>query len=122
MTGVQTCALPILIKFKSIENRNDAVSLAGLFFFKSKDEIIEIGEKNKYYVFDLIGVKVFENNKNVGEIIEINFDKDSEYYLIISCEDENRMVPFNKNFIDSVDLKENVIKLKNLEGFFDVEN
>ena len=111
-----------LIKLDGIDSRNDAALLSGRYFVKNREDISEIPGKGKFYSFDVVGLRVMCETCEVGIVKKIIFDKENENYLIIETTGQDVLIPFKKEFILDIDIEGGLLKLKNLEGFFDVEN
>lgn len=69
---------------------------------------------NKMLDSDLIGLECFYNNKSIGKIKEII---NNNNYKIISINEV--LIPYNENFIESIDIKNKKIIFKNVEGLID---
>ncbi|MCK5685880.1 16S rRNA processing protein RimM [bacterium] len=111
-----------LIKLIGIDNRNNAAILSGRYFVKKRESARTISDENKFYTFEVVGLRVMTETGEVGTVKNVIFDKDSQNYLIIETEGDDILIPFKKEFVADIDIEGGLLNLKNLEGFFDVEN
>lgn len=101
-----------MITFDNYININDVL------LFKGKDVKIkkeDLSLNNEDYLNDdLIGCSVYYQNKNYGKIINFVYNKGNDLLMIEN--EEVYYIPFNNNFIESVDITSKMIILKNVEG------
>ena len=78
--------------------------------------------KNQFFWYDIKGCKVYENNICLGVVIDINRFPSDDYLTIKTDEKllkynkktaKDFLIPYNKNFIISVDIEKKVIGVKN---------
>ena len=98
--------LPLLIKLK------------GQKIYSYKKNFPKIRE-NEYYVGDLIGCKfLIKENNNVGEVTDIkNYGAGDMFEIKLN--NKNYLIPFNKENIISVDLKNKEIIANPILGILD---
>ena len=77
-----------LVKFKGIDSIDDAKKLTNRMLYTTEEESKENIKlkKDEYFWFDIIGCDVFENDKRLGKVKEI--ERADEDYLVINT-DEN---------------------------------
>ena len=78
------------------------------------DKLEKIDDDTFYY-YELLDMEVYYNGKLVGVISEVS-DNGPQDLIRVKGNDINVLVPFVDDFIDSVDVKNKKICLKNLEG------
>lgn len=66
---------------------------------------------NEYLDNDLIGLDVIYNNKSIGKVENIEVNSNRKLFVI-----DDKLIPYNENFIELIDIKNRRIILKNLEG------
>lgn len=103
-----------LIKLKGLDNINDVIALKG-----SKIEIdienLEVLEEDEFYVKDLIGIKVYFEEKEIGKIKDVLEYEVNDIY-IVETENGEIMIPAVKEFILNVDIENERIDVKIIEG------
>jgi len=98
-----------MITLTGYNNINDVLFLKGKKVYCRRDDL-NLNE-NEYLISDLIGMDVYYNNELIGIIKEVSRDKNPLIKL-----SNNKLIPYNDNFIDSVNLKQRQVVLKNCEG------
>ena len=73
-------------------------------------ESLELNE-NEYLDSQIIGLDAYYENKFIGKIDDIEQNRKQKLFVI-----NNILIPYNENFIDKINIKENKITLKNLNG------
>lgn len=107
----------IIIKLKnydtieSIEKfRNYEIYIDRKFSEKLKD--------NEYYVPDLIGLDIYdEEDKFISKVVSVEQNL-ANSNLVIDYNNEQLLIPLIKDFIESIDLENKKIVLKNTKGLF----
>lgn len=95
----------ILIKFSGIDTMNDAETL------RNKEIVITMQElgpapAGRYYVFDLIGLQVFDTKgDNIGELRDVIDTGANDVYIIKTVNNKELLVPAIKSVIQEVDIE-----------------
>ena len=97
-----------MITLNGYNNINDVLFLKGKKVYCNRFDL-NLNE-DEYLIQDLIGLDVYYNQNLIGKIKDISRDKNPLMKI------DNKLVPYNENFIESVDLKNKKIILKNCEG------
>ena len=95
-----------LVKFKGVESIDDAKKLTNRMLYASEDETRENVKlkKDEYFWFDIIGCSVFEDNKKLGIVKEI--ERADEDYLVINTDENLIKEGYPKRFL--ISFKRNV--------------
>ena len=103
-----------MITFKEYDNINDVLIFKNNKVFIDRDNL----KIDDYLDEDLIGMDVFSNNKCIGQIKKIEYIKNNNLFVI---ENENKVnyIPNNKDFIESVDLDNRRVYIKDIEGLIE---
>ena len=108
----------LICKSNLISNRSDAEKLNGEKLYILRENL-PILEKNEYYNYDLIGLKVFKKNRDyvgsvssvlnygAGDILEVNIEKKKSLLL-----------PFGPSHNSKVNLEEQEIEINVSEDWF----
>ena len=108
-----------LIKFKEINSVNEAVEYKGAFLKVKKDLLEKYLEEDEFYVNDLVGLKAFdESEKLIGEVSGVINIKGQDTLFIKDKNNKEHMVPFNREIVPKVDIKEKKIIINSIEGLF----
>lgn len=106
-----------IIKFKELNSINDTELYKGNKLFISKDTVKKFLEKDEYLISDLEGLKVFDTENNfLGTICEIGENKAANLLCIKDAADKTHLVPFVKELVPIVDIKNKKVIVKNIEG------
>jgi len=95
-----------LVKFKGIENIDEAKKLTNRMLYATPEETRENVKlkKGEYFWFDIIGCDVFEDDKLLGRVKEI--ERADEDYLVIKTDENFINEGFPKRFL--INFKRNV--------------
>ncbi|MFH2092516.1 MAG: ribosome maturation factor RimM [Pseudomonadota bacterium] len=105
-----------LLTLDGVDNRELAQSLAGHEILIDR-KLLPEPEDDAWYWQDLIGLEVFDEHKGyMGKITEI-FPTGSNDVLVVTHEDKETLVPMHKNFVESVDIDQKVLKTRLPEDY-----
>ena len=103
-----------MVKFYEVEDINDAIAYKGDKVYINRDDIKIDG----YFNEDLIGLNVFENDKFIGTI-ETIIKNNSQEIFVIKNSDKKHLIPNVDEFIKKIDLKNQKVEVKLIEGLID---
>ena len=98
-----------MITFNKINDIKDVLKYKGKNVYYDKDKLKL--NSDEYLDDDLIDLDVYFNNSLIGKISDIEINADRKLFVI-----NNKLIPYNDNFIDKIDLSNKKIILKNIEG------
>lgn len=101
-----------MITIYGIDNINDVLKYKGMNVYVDRNDL-DIPEY-EYLDADIINLDVIINNKVIGKVSSIKGNNMSRL-LVIKCPDKERLLPYNKNLIESIDLSNNTITYKDNE-------
>ena len=104
----------VYLKFKEINSIEEAEILKESYLMIDGDELKSISEDD-FYHYELLNMDVYYNNELIGNLIEIS-DNGAQDLLRVKGEKINILIPFVNEFIESIDIENKKINLKNLEG------
>lgn len=106
------------IKLKNYDNINDVLKFKTRLIYINEDDLEKL-EENEYYVKDLLGINVFDESGNeVGVIADVITNSANDVY-VIKTESQEVLVPAVKEFIKKIDLENNTMVVKFIEGMID---
>lgn len=109
----------VVLKLEGIDGPDEANKLRGkVLYIKRKDVKLEEGN---YFVQDLIGMKVVDADDEsifYGEISEISPTGANDVYHIVKDE-KTVLIPAIKQVIIETNIKNNIMRIRPLEGLFD---
>ncbi len=104
----------VVLKIKGFDTIDDARKLIKKNIYVSRENAIALA-KSEYYTLDLIGCTAYHDNERLGEIVDVLKTKAHDI-LSVSCSGKEMLVPFVDEYIESVDVKEGVVKIRLVEG------
>jgi len=108
----------IIIKFKEIQDMNAANELKGGFLVVTRDELVPLPE-GSFYIFDLIGVDVFESDgRHLGKITDIIQTGSNDVY-VVETEARPVLIPALKKVVKEINLDRQRIVVQMPEGLAD---
>ncbi len=98
-----------MITFNGINDIKDVLKYKGQNVYFDKDKL-ELND-NEYLDDDLIGLDVYFNNNLIGKLDDIELNAGRKLFVVCG-----KLIPYNDNFIEMIDLSNNKIVLKNIEN------
>ncbi len=108
----------MLIRFRGIDNPEDASELTNLEVFKSTRNLPKLPE-GKYYHHVLLGLQVWEGDEHLGELVEIMETGANDVYVIQKEDAKELLIPAIPDVVLEVDLDNCRMNVSLLEGLRD---
>ncbi|MBQ9862543.1 MAG: 16S rRNA processing protein RimM [Lachnospiraceae bacterium] len=109
----------VIIKFEGIDTMDDALKLKNASLLVTRDMAVKC-EKDEYFIADLIGLKVFDEDNNlIGIVSEVYQTGANDVYEIEKEDSKKVLVPAIKDCIKNVDIKEGKMTIHVMEGLFE---
>lgn len=104
-----------IILLDGYNNINDVLKFKGKSIYISSDDLIDL-EDDEFYIKDLIGIEVIDNNdKEVGKVVDVlEYDVNDVY--VVKSDIKEMLIPAVAEFILDIDLENNKMKVKLIEG------
>ena len=94
----------LLVKFEGIDSVEEAEKLKNLQIKIDSDEVGEL-EENEFYFHEIIGCQVFdENDRNLGEIIDILTPGANDVWVIKGEEGKEILIPYIEDVVKQIDI------------------
>lgn len=104
-----------IVKFKGLDHINDVEKYKNRIVYTEKLDYDDL-EEDRYYVEDLIGLKVVDAVKGeIGELIDILQNPAHDLY-VVKTKDKEVMIPAVQEFIQEVDLENKILHVTLIEG------
>ena len=87
----------------------------GCFLYADKD--LELLDDDEYYVGDLIGCEVYQNEQKLGQVSDVQL-YDHHDILVVKGK-QKIMIPYVEAFVKEVDIDQKRIDVTLIEGFYD---
>lgn len=106
----------VFLKLNEINSYEEANSLRDQHFVIPESEL-ELLENDRYYFFQIIGLKVIdEDNNEIGKVDEIQQTGSNDVYIIKNKAGEEILLPATKEVVKKVDLQEGIMIVHLLPG------
>ena len=111
-----------LIKFKGINSINDLMSYKGCLIFVEESTIRESLGEDEFLIDELTGLDVFDPNGNkIGVVVGVSNNGANDMLSVKSKTKKICLVPFVKELVPEVDIKNKKIVVNNIEGLIEWE-
>ena len=109
-------ALHPIIKFNKINDRNEAIELRDYVLYVSRSSFPDI-ENDDIYFIDLIGCKIYDENKKfIGIAKDIAHFPGNNHVIIVEDESKEFMIPINNDLVKLFDVDEKYIVIDIIDG------
>ena len=109
----------VVLKFQGIDSISDAEVLIGSELQVASKERAAL-EPGWAYVSDLVGCKVFDSGREVGEVAEVEFGAGEAPLLEVKSGGKTHEIPYAEAYLKQVDLKNKKIEMQLPEGMLDL--
>lgn len=106
-----------IVKFKEFSTVNDVEEYKGCDIFLQKEKVEECLDNDEYLISDLIGMDVFDDDGCcVGAIVAIGENLANDLLSVRDNNGKEHLIPFVKEIVPVVDLKNKRVVINNIEG------
>lgn len=104
----------IILKIENIDNIEKAESLKNKYVYIKDSEMREKNalNKNEYFIKDLIGLEVVDEDLNKVGILKDVLELYTDVYVIERENKKDLLVPAIKQYVKEINIKENKMKIK----------
>lgn len=103
-----------LISFEDYLDINLVEKYKNCYIYDYKDD--DLLDEDEYYVSDLIGCKVFDNDNYIGDVIDVNLYEHHDI-LVVEGKDKTYKIPYVNAFVINEDIDNKRIDVSLIEGF-----
>ena len=108
----------VLLKLHGIDTVEDAEKLKGLELLVDRKNAKPLDE-DEYFMCDLVGLKVYEEDKFLGELTDVLETGSNDVYIVTAADKKELLIPALKSVILEVDLENSKMQVKLPEGLLD---
>jgi len=113
----------LVLKIEGIETISDAETLVGAELQLPRSERAEL-EQGWTYLSDLIGCTVFDGQREIGQIEDVQFGAGEAPLLVVRGKEQKAKlpyeIPFAEAYLEGLDLEHRQVRMKLPEGLLDV--
>ncbi|MDO4661848.1 MAG: ribosome maturation factor RimM [Tissierellia bacterium] len=102
-----------ILKLSGIDSIDAAEKLKSKNVYIDENDLMKL-EEGEYFIFDLYGLDVYENDEKIGTIKEVLTDYPNEIY-VVETKDRDILVPAVKDYVVDINLDEKKIIVKNTD-------
>ena len=110
----------LVLKFAGIETISEAEELVGAELQVPRSQRAEL-ELGWSYVSDLVGCKVFDGSRLVGDVADVNFGAGEAPLLEVRAGKKTHEIPYAEAYLVKVDLAGKRIEMKLPEGMLELD-
>lgn len=109
-----------IIKLEKFDNINDVLKYKNSYLYIDKEDLVEL-EKDQYFIFDIIGCKVFNTEDEYIGIVKdvITYSSNDVYVIKNSDKNQDYLIPALKQFIKTIDIENKTMIIKPIEGMIE---
>ena len=117
--SVRVASDEVILKFKDVCDKDVADSLKGIFIYINREDAIALDEW-EFYTQDLIGLSVYYNKENLGNVTDVlNTGANDNLEILVNKTSKRIYYPFVRTFIEEVNIEAGYLAVNQYEGFFD---
>lgn len=119
IAGVRYQKEIVILKLKGIDDRSEAEKHKGENIYIDKSDVRVLPEET-YYIFDLIGLSVIEENgKCLGKISDVIKNSAQDLYEVESENKDKFLIPAVEEFILKIDMENRTMTVRLIEGLME---
>lgn len=102
----------VLLKFNGLETKNDVESLRGKFIQIERKDLFPL-PKGHYYIFDIIGMDVLNEQGNyLGKVSDVLQTGSNDVYVVEAADAKTVLIPAIKQVVLNIDMDTKKITVK----------
>jgi len=109
----------LVLKFTGIDSISDAEMLAGCELQVPEAERAKL-EPGWAYVSDLVGCAVFDGDREVGQVHDVQFGAGEAPLLVVKAGSKEYEIPYAEAYLTNSDLEHKKIRMKLPEGMLEL--
>jgi len=108
-----------VLKFVEVDSMNDAETLIGSELQVPRSQRAQL-DAGWNYVSDLVGSTVFDADREIGKVEDVQFGAGEAPLLIVKAGSQTHEIPYAEAYLQSVDLEGKKIKMQLPEGMLEL--
>lgn len=111
-----------IIKFKELNSIDEVIALKGAYLKAPKSETKSFLKEDEFYIDDLVGLTAYDSDNNIiGKVSGVSIAKGQDLLFIKDDFGKEHLIPFVKDIVTEVSLKEQRITVCNIEGLLEIK-
>ena len=109
-----------IFKFKNVDSINDLMEYKGSLIFVKESFLRENLDENEFLIDELVGMSILDTEGNkLGFVVGVSNNGVNDLLSVKTNSKNISLIPFIKEFIVSVDLKQKTITINNMAGLLE---
>lgn len=108
----------VIVKLLGIDDVNAAERLKNKIVYVPREDIDDLPD-DTYFVVDLIGLEVFEDENFIGKLTEVITTGSNDVYVVKKEGEKDILIPALREVVLDVNINEGFMKVKIPEGLLD---
>ncbi|MDO5689733.1 MAG: ribosome maturation factor RimM [Tissierellia bacterium] len=108
----------VVIRLEGYDDINQVIPFKGKYLYVSEGSLLPLPE-DTYYIHDLVGLEVYEGERQLGRLAEVIEGSANDIYRIENLDNKSFLVPAVREFIKEVDLESGILRVELIEGMSD---
>ncbi|MFG1923668.1 ribosome maturation factor RimM [Cryptosporangium sp. NPDC048952] len=110
----------LVVRFADVQDRNDAEKLRGLLLVVDSDDLAPSDDPDEFHDYELVGLAVVgTDGASFGSVVDVVHSAAGEL-LVFKYQGAERLVPFVREFVPTVDVPGGRVVIDPPEGLFDL--
>ncbi len=119
IAGVKFFKQMVILKFRGYDKIEDILPYKGKSLYVTRENAVRL-EKNEYFIADLIGMKVYEEDEScLGELTDVLQTGANDVYVVKLENGRDVLIPAIRQCILDVDVEGGRMKVHLLEGLLE---
>ena len=106
----------VILKIENIENIKEAKMIVGSYLEVKRENAVKL-PKDTYFVFEIIGLEVYnKNNIFLGKVENVISTGSNDVYVVKSKDKEELFIPAIREVVKNIDLEKKRITINMVDG------
>ena len=106
----------VILKIENIENIKEAKMIVGSYLEVKRENAVKL-TKDTYFVFEIIGLEVYnQNNIFLGKVDNVISTGSNDVYVVKSKDKEELFIPAIREVVKNIDLEKKRITINMVDG------
>lgn len=106
----------VILKIENIENIKEAKMIVGSYLEVKRENAVKL-PKGTYFVFEIIGLEVYnKNNIFLGKVDNVISTGSNDVYVVKSKDKEELFIPAIREVVKNIDLEKKRITINMVDG------
>ncbi len=110
----------LVLKFGGVDSISDAEPFAGCELQVPRSERVEL-ESGWAFVSDLIGCVVFDGERKIGKVEDVQFGAGEAPLLIVKADSKQYEIPYAEAYLQRVDFERREIRMQLPDGLLELD-